>query len=127
MRISDWSSDVCSSDLRGEQPPAPPPDGVTHCSSHHQIGDERLTDIQISEAVLALDRRIGIGPHRLAETRLLALFGIEIFDRLEIQQGVDSMGKSRGIEIDHVTAKLSTPFRDQDRNTAVQGKRMSVR
>src|SRR3546814_13474928 len=60
MRISDWSSDVCSSDL----------------------------------------------------TRLLSLFGIEIFDRLEIQQGVDSMGKSRGIEIDHVTAKLSTPFRD---------------
>src|SRR3546814_5835635 len=63
MRISDWSSDVCSSDL-------------------------------------------------LAETRLLTLFGIEIFDRFEIQQGVDSMGKSHGIEIDHVTAKLSTPFRD---------------
>src|SRR3546814_12254353 len=45
-------------------------------------------------------------------TTLFRSFGIEIFDRLEIQQGVDSMGKSRGIEIDHVTEKLSTPFRD---------------
>src|SRR3546814_7165712 len=44
MRISDWSSDVCSSDLKNvteqslEEKPSPPPATVAH--DHHELEDE---------------------------------------------------------------------------------------
>src|SRR3546814_11688842 len=46
MRISDWSSDVCSSDLKKPTPILDPPglDELTHGTDQHQRSDEDYAD-----------------------------------------------------------------------------------
>src|SRR3546814_10166178 len=53
MRISDWSSDVCSSDLLAGLPPPPAPNPM----SHEQHARER-------DAILARGERIFLGARR---------------------------------------------------------------
>jgi hypothetical protein len=36
----------------GELPLAPAPDGIAHRARHHQVGDQRLADVERGEAVL---------------------------------------------------------------------------
>ncbi len=94
----------------GELPAAPPPHGIGHRARHHQVGDQRLADIEPGQAILALHRRLRITAHRRAVTAGFAFFRAEIFDRFEIQQAVDGMGDSAGVHVDHVAAQLVAPF-----------------
>src|SRR3546814_8067068 len=44
MRISDWSSDVCSSDLAGDQPHGRGIDMVALCVQYERVADMRVED-----------------------------------------------------------------------------------
>src|SRR5206468_12501739 len=48
----------------GEAAVAPSPDGEDHRPGHHQISDQRLADIEPSQADLIADRRAGKGADR---------------------------------------------------------------
>src|SRR3546814_12973464 len=67
MRISDWSSDVCSSDLVGYQPDLFGGDPVTHFRRHRPAPDFPRPAIESLEAKLARiegDRAASFGPGR---------------------------------------------------------------
>ena len=96
--------------VAGREPPlAPAPDGEAHCACHHQIGDQRLADIEEGEAGLVLHRGVGIAAHRLAVARRLALLGAEIFDRLVVEQAVHRPRHRAGVEVVHFDAQLGPP------------------
>ena len=96
----------------GELPPAPAPDGIGHCAGHHQVGDQRLADIEQRERVFGFDRRIGIGARGIAIALGLALLGGEIFDRLVIEQRIDRAGELLAIERVHRLAQMVAPVGD---------------
>src|SRR3546814_13518172 len=93
MRISDWSSDVCSSDLGGLL--------VGHLRGNPQpaVGAKRKADVALDPGPIAIARRIlAVAGHHLAAFR--ALF----------QDDVDDAGKSvravlcRGTVAQHLDA-----------------------
>src|SRR3546814_8470202 len=59
MRISDWSSDVCSSDLRTEEAPARVPVGKRLLQLLSQLGPARLIGTLLFLLVAVLIARLG--------------------------------------------------------------------
>src|SRR3546814_8702707 len=58
MRISDWSSDVCSSDLAGGKEAACDESGVQVCSGKGQAGGEAAAFAQRLVAAAGFERRL---------------------------------------------------------------------
>src|SRR3546814_17164615 len=111
MRISDWSSDVCSSDLIGDPHDAPPEAGDEaldyrldqqvgfllrrahqHASEVFQskIGNRNLTPQQFSVLVTLLERR------EIAQTRLGGLVAMDPATVLGVVQGLAQSGLQVG-------------------------------
>src|SRR3546814_12865758 len=91
MRISDWSSDVCSSDLRGwgGEGPADPQALVDRLSELRYVDDAGYAVMKSG----ALSRR-GYGARRVAET--LRADGIAEADREEAQAQTARASRSSG-------------------------------
>src|SRR3546814_3870152 len=73
MRISDWSSDVCSSDLRGHLVRLPR-HGLAgrHCAADGEELDRDLVDVvQALDAVLDADLQVGLAVAQVGARRLV--------------------------------------------------------
>ena len=73
----------------GELTLRPAPDRVTHRARQHEIGDQRLSDIQESKRVFRFNRSGRPLLHDGAVGCAFAAFRVEIFDRFVIQQAID--------------------------------------
>ena len=90
----------------------PAPDTEAHRTRHHQIGDEGLADIEPGQRVFGFDGGIGIASCDLGIIAGLAVLGIEIFDRLIVEQAVYRACDSGCIELVHLLAQLVAPVGD---------------
>src|SRR3546814_20074656 len=116
MRISDWSSDVCSSDLdrlarrfQRRRPFAGLPDLAVRFAANgpgarpviddlrHRRGECMAAVAQVLEPGQRLRRRPGNG-HRVA-ARLLRAFGQRAGNRLDLRRPPGTRGRARGAEI----------------------------
>ena len=94
---------------RGKPPLAPAPHGEHHRPGHHQIGDQRLADIEPGERHLILDRRLGKRADRLVVALGFAFLGAEIFDRFVIEQAVDGAADGAIVDLVHLPLELGAP------------------
>src|SRR3546814_4625340 len=95
MRISDWSSDVCSSDLRGEIDP-PPVEMVQQRARRQRSDDDDAEDQEIVERLNLgfFTRPIGLGEQRRAADEQ------EIPAHTEKHEGRQEMQQRRAAEGD---------------------------
>ena len=95
---------------RREITPPPPIGYERHPAAEHQIGDQRLPDVEPCQRIFGGHRSIGVRQHRRVVALPLALLRAEIFDRFEIEQRIDRMANSTGIEIVHPRAQGRAPI-----------------
>ena len=95
-----------------EHPLRPSPHRIAHRARHHQIGDQRLADVEPGEAVFRRHGGVGIAADGGGIAGDFALFGGEIFDRLVIEQAVDRAADGDGIERVHLRPKRVAPVGD---------------
>src|SRR3546814_9155016 len=74
MRISDWSSDVCSSDLIGAAPPEPVEQHRRREDQRGRIGDALPRDVGRRAVLCLRDADIVAGVDRTAEAEAAAEF-----------------------------------------------------
>ena len=99
---------------------APAPDRVSHGAAHHDVGDQRLADVERGERVLALDRRTRVGEQRLAVAVPLQRFRAVVFHRLVVEQRIDGALRGAVVGVHHAAAKLAAPFGDAAREGDVE-------
>ena len=88
----------------------PTPYGISHRPCQHQIGQQRLPDVQRGKRVFRFDGCCRPLLYYSAICLALPAFGVEIFDRLVIQQAVDRAGYGAGIEVVHFLTQLVAPI-----------------
>src|SRR3546814_21182795 len=100
MRISDWSSDVCSSDLRADVLTVPADDRFAGCEILVELRrkpDERRAEGQAEDiAAIQIDGDLAAVLHaqevHVAEAVQLLPFGIDVGARIEAVGGADPGG-----------------------------------
>src|SRR3546814_16003276 len=102
MRISDWSSDVCSSDLNIERPEAAADDrGIGHLAIEEIVDDELKPEpVRDVEAYRSVDQRIGT---HLVDRRILdrldqAEFRLVAPEQLDIEVDVAKRRADIGLD-----------------------------
>ena len=87
----------------------PAPHGEAHRPGHHRVGDQALADIEPGERDFVTDRGAGVGSDRRIIAFGLALFGVEIFDGLVVQQAVDGSADRLVVDVVHLALQFRTP------------------
>ena len=94
----------------GEAALAPAPHGEDHCTGHHQIGDERLADVQPCERYLVSNRCACECRDRFVVPVRFSLFGTEILDGFVVQQGIDGAADRLVVDLVHLPLQIRAPL-----------------
>ena len=95
---------------RREAAAAPAPDGEDHRAGHHQVGDQRLADVEPCERDFVADGGSRESGDRFIVAPGFALLGVEIFDGLVVEQGVDRAADGLVVDVVEVPLELGAPF-----------------
>src|SRR3546814_1600347 len=114
MRISDWSSDVCSSDLVGR-----PGHGLLAGAALERAAESELQALEFIVVALAHRERVADrdrpdrrAPHQRDAGGHAQLVGIEGVDVLEHVSEVDERGDARGRRSEEHTSELQSLMRN---------------